>query len=81
MKHFSHATLAPSRNSTTSEPFYEIPRSVHHWDENGLFVNETTDGLPPPRIKKIQSLEVQWVQGWLKEAAQHAEMERLQDLV
>lgn len=63
-----HSSLARSRKSTSQEPFYEISASVHHWDENGIFPNETTKKLPPKRISKIQSLEVSWVKGWLKDA-------------
>lgn len=69
-----HSSLAPKRKSTPSEPFYEIERSVHHWDENGLFANESSSDLPPGRVLKIQELEVEWVMGWLAEANQHTEL-------
>ena len=40
---------------------------MHHWDENGLFPNETTDALPPPRIKDVQCEEVEFVKLWVLE--------------
>lgn len=58
---------AKNRSSTASEPFYLIPRAVHHWDENGLFPNQTTATEPPQRIKDIQAEEVAFVQGWMQE--------------
>lgn len=57
----------PNRTSTTDEPFYLIPNAVHHWDENGLFPNETTAALPPATVKDIQSQEVAFVLAWLEE--------------
>lgn len=62
-----HAIGLPERVSTTDEPFHLIPAAVHHWDENGLFPNETTDTLPPQRIKDVQAEEVAFVQAWLAE--------------
>ena len=29
------------------EPWYLISHGVHHWEENGIFPNETTPTLPP----------------------------------
>ncbi|EME50340.1 hypothetical protein DOTSEDRAFT_50414 [Dothistroma septosporum NZE10] len=58
---------AKKRVSTASEPFILIPEAVHHWDENGLFPNETTATLPPLTIKDVQSQELQFVQEWLME--------------
>ncbi|CAN8101854.1 unnamed protein product [Discula destructiva] len=62
-----HAIGLPERVSTTTEPFYLIPAAVHHWDENGLFPNETTDALPPQSIKDVQAEEVAFVRAWLEE--------------
>jgi hypothetical protein len=62
-----HAIGLPERPNTIDEPFWLIPQAVHHWDENGLFPNETTAELPPASIKEIQSYEVQFVTEWLKE--------------
>lgn len=62
-----HARLAPKRNSTVEEPFILIQGGVHHWDENGLFPNETTAELPPTPIKDTQNDERVFVQAWLKE--------------
>ena len=53
--------------STTSEPRVLIEGAVHHWDENGLFPNETTATLPPAPIKQAQSQELVFVQAWLEE--------------
>ncbi|KAK4634856.1 putative extracellular serine carboxypeptidase [Fulvia fulva] len=56
---------AKERMSTASEPFILIAEAVHHWDENGLFPNETTATLPPHRIVDVQAQELQFVQEWL----------------
>jgi hypothetical protein len=45
---------------------------VHHWDENGLFVNETVnfppgDFLPPLAVREVQSREVAFVLEWMFE--------------
>ena len=53
--------------STTSEPRILIEGAVHHWDENGLFPNETTATLPPAPVKDAQSQEAAFVQEWLSE--------------
>ncbi|KAK0730225.1 peptidase S28 [Lasiosphaeris hirsuta] len=62
-----HAIHLPERESTTSEPFLIIKDGVHHWDENGLFPNETTAELPPPPIVEVQKAEVEFVKAWLEE--------------
>ncbi|RMZ75164.1 hypothetical protein DV737_g5422, partial [Chaetothyriales sp. CBS 132003] len=53
--------------STVSEPKILIQGAVHHWDENGLFPNETTPDLPPRPVAEAQGEEVQFVQEWLRE--------------
>lgn len=58
---------AKNRTSTVLEPFLLIADAVHHWDENGLFPNQTTATLPPPPIKQVQSQEVQFVEKWMQE--------------
>jgi hypothetical protein len=58
---------AKKRNSTSSEPFILIEGAVHHWDENGLFANETTASLPPLVVADAQSQELQFVQEWMLE--------------
>jgi hypothetical protein len=44
---------------------------VHHWDENGLFANETVnyppDFLPPFTVREVQSQEVAFVLEWMFE--------------
>ncbi|KUI63809.1 Putative serine protease K12H4.7 [Cytospora mali] len=62
-----HAIGLPDRVSTTSEPFILIESGVHHWDENGLFPNETTADLPPASIKDTQAQEVAFVKAWIDE--------------
>jgi hypothetical protein len=61
------ADNAPSRVNTTSEPVYLIEGAVHHWDENGLFPNQTTASLPPDTIKMVHAAEAAFVQAWLAE--------------
>lgn len=62
-----HAIGLPDRSSTTDEPFLLIDFAVHHWDENGLFPNQTTATLPPAPIKDVQAQEVEFVKAWMKE--------------
>lgn len=67
-----HAIGQPDRKSTTSEPFILIPGGVHHWDENGLFPNETVPGvLPPPAVAHAQKLERKFVLEWMEEWKHH----------
>lgn len=56
-----------NKTSTHSEPIIVIAGAVHHWDENGLFANETTADLPPQPIKDAQAEEVAAVQSWMRE--------------
>lgn len=58
---------AKDRVSTASEPFILIADAVHHWDENGLFPNQTTATLPPPPVADTQKEELQFVQEWMLE--------------
>lgn len=62
-----HAIGQPDRPDTIEDPFWLIPKAVHHWDENGLFANETTAELPPQSIIDIQAYEVKFVSEWFKE--------------
>ncbi|KAI1171919.1 peptidase S28 [Nemania sp. FL0916] len=62
-----HARELPPRESTTSEPYILISKAVHHWDENGLFPNETTPTLPPAPVADTQSKEASFVKKWLEE--------------
>ncbi|KAF2090442.1 hypothetical protein K490DRAFT_72025 [Saccharata proteae CBS 121410] len=62
-----HAFAAPNRTSTASEPFILIEGAVHHWDENGLFPNQTTSTLPPMPVADAQKSELQFVQEWMEE--------------
>ena len=62
--------------STQSEPRILIEGAVHHWDENGLFPNETTATLPPAPIVQAQSQELAFVQAWLTEWDAEAKFRR-----
>ena len=56
----------PERKSSLAEPFLLIGGgAVHHWDENGLFANETTEDLPPAPIREVQAAEEEFVQEWV----------------
>ena len=62
-----HSPFAKPRTSTTQQPFIQMANAVHHWDENGLFPNETTPDLPPKPIADTQAAEAAFVKAWLKE--------------
>lgn len=62
-----HAPEAKNRTTTTDEPFILIADAVHHWDENGLFPNQTTATLPPRPIAETQFEEMEFVKAWLAE--------------
>ncbi|KAL8927037.1 MAG: hypothetical protein Q9208_002582 [Pyrenodesmia sp. 3 TL-2023] len=56
------------RRSTTERPFLLIEGAVHHWDENGVFGNETREGAVPPRaVREVQKEEVRFVRAWVEE--------------
>ena len=57
--------------STVSEPKILITGAVHHWDENGVFPNETTAELPPPPVADAQKEIAQFVEEWMAEWKQH----------
>jgi hypothetical protein len=67
--HASPFNLAvPNRTSTVSEPFILIENALHHYDENGLFPNQTIPGvLPPPPVAEAQEEEIKFVLEWMKE--------------
>ncbi|PMD54965.1 putative serine protease K12H4.7 [Hyaloscypha bicolor E] len=60
-------STAKNRTSTVEEPFLLIEGAVHHWDENGLFPNETTASLPPKTITGVQGQEIKFVEHWMRE--------------
>ncbi|KAI1458953.1 peptidase S28 [Annulohypoxylon moriforme] len=62
-----HAIGLPERTSTTEEPYILIAKAVHHWDENGLFPNETTADLPPAPVADAQKQIATFVQEWVQE--------------
>jgi len=53
--------------STASQPLILIQGAVHHWDENGVFPNETTVDLPPAPVRNAQAELAQAVQEWMSE--------------
>ena len=62
-----HADQAPARSSSTDQPFELIRGAVHHWDENGIFSNETSNGIPPQPVLQTQLDEAAFVSAWLQE--------------
>ncbi|PGG99535.1 phosphate transporter [Blastomyces parvus] len=56
-----HAEGARPRKNTLNKPFILIEGAGHHWDENGLFPNETTPDLPPKQVVDAQAEEVKFV--------------------
>jgi len=64
-------TTAHNRTSTLTEPFILIADAVHHWDENGLFPNETVntpgDLLPPLPVREVQAQELVFLTEWMAE--------------
>ena len=58
---------ARNRTSTTCQPFLLIEGGVHHWDENGVFPNETRPGFPPAPVAEVQRAEVQFVLEWMED--------------
>ncbi|OAX78583.1 hypothetical protein ACJ72_07108 [Emergomyces africanus] len=61
-----HAERARPRKSTLDKPFILIEGAVHHWDENGVFPNETTPTFPPKPVVDAQAREVKFVKKWVK---------------
>ncbi len=53
------------KQSSTEQPWLLISHAVHHWDENGLFPNETTSTLPPWQIVYAQEFEKNFVIDWV----------------
>ncbi|KAH8721581.1 serine peptidase-like protein [Phaeosphaeriaceae sp. PMI808] len=65
-----------SRNSSTEHPWLLISHGVHHWEENGIFENETTPLLPPAQVVYAQQFLKNFVVDWLDEwNDQHARSE------
>lgn len=54
--------------STVDQPLILIGgKAVHHWDENGIFANETTATLPPAPVRNAQAELAQSVEVWMAE--------------
>ncbi|KAI2603632.1 peptidase S28 [Hypoxylon sp. NC1633] len=62
-----HALEVPERPNTPSSPYILIANAVHHWDENGVFPNETRLGFPPAPVADTQEQIARFVQGWVQE--------------
>ncbi|XMA20160.1 hypothetical protein WAI453_012951 [Rhynchosporium graminicola] len=77
-------STAVNRTDTISEPFFLIPGGVHHWDENGVFPNQTvndpSDLLPPQAVRDIQAKEISFVRAWMAEWKLERENNRQTDL-
>ena len=56
-----------SRNSSTEHPWHLISWGVHHWEENGVFENQTTPDLPPPQVVYAQQFLKNFVVDWVEE--------------
>lgn len=72
------ATLdVPTRlndTSTVDQPIILIGgKAVHHWDENGIFANQTTPDLPPAPVRNAQAQLAQSVEAWMSEWYLHCE--------
>lgn len=57
-----------NRPNTTDQPLFLIEGGVHHWDENGVFPNETALNVPTAPVANAQAYEAEFVGAWLKEA-------------
>jgi len=55
-----------AREDSTEEPWLLISHAVHHWEENGIFPNETTPILPPYPVVYAQQYLKNFVIDWLK---------------
>ena len=53
------------KQTSTSEPWLMISHGVHHWEENGIFDNETTAYLPPAQVVYAQQFLKNFVVDWL----------------
>ncbi|KAI0017786.1 hypothetical protein F4780DRAFT_781922, partial [Xylariomycetidae sp. FL0641] len=72
-----HARGLPPRPSTPDQPYLLIDRAVHHWDENGVFANETRPGLPPRPVARAQAAEREFVRKWVADF--HEEKKRKEE--
>jgi hypothetical protein len=60
-----HSPEAEKRRDWILEPFVQIKGAVHHWDEYGLFANETRKGSIPAQVAKAQEYERMFVKSWV----------------
>jgi hypothetical protein len=72
-----HRIGLPDRVSTIDEPFLLIKDGVHHWDENGVFQNETKEDFPPRAIMEVQAKEVEFVKAWMEQLYLEKELGKL----
>ncbi|KAF2666149.1 peptidase S28 [Microthyrium microscopicum] len=60
-----HAPTANKRTDDIEHPFVLINGAVHHWDEYGLFKNETHKGSIPSAVSLAQEYERAFVNMWV----------------
>ncbi|KAF2278921.1 uncharacterized protein EI97DRAFT_223332 [Westerdykella ornata] len=69
------ADKARRRRSTTEKPVLEIAHGVHHWEENGVFDNQTSPILPPNQVvyaqQFVRDFVVEWLKDWDKKHSHH----------
>lgn len=56
-----------SQEDSVEKPWHLISHGVHHWEENGIFDNETTPILPPYQVIYAQQYLKNFVVDWLSE--------------
>ncbi|KAH7305959.1 serine carboxypeptidase S28-domain-containing protein [Stachybotrys elegans] len=61
------AVTQEPRESTPRQPVVLIDDAVHHWDENGVFPNETRPGIPPQAVVDAKAAIEEFVLEMLKE--------------
>lgn len=44
-----------------------MPNAIHHYDENGLFTNQSNRDLPPQGVARAQNREVEFVKWWMRQ--------------
>lgn len=62
-----HSPDAAKRKDWILKPYVSIKDAVHHWDEYGLFKNETEKGSIPSQVARAQEYERMFVKSWVDE--------------
>lgn len=73
-----------AKTDTVEEPWHLISHAVHHWEENGIFENETTPLLPPNQVvyaqQYLKNFVIEWLKGkWMHLILRHAVLTRSQN--